>query len=71
MMSPIEYLTTEEVAARVRLSPRTLERMRREGNGPEFSKSGSRAIYSTVAVQRWLEARTFASTSDARRAGVK
>ena len=34
------YLNTEEAAEIVRLSPRTLERLRKEGSGPRYLKPG-------------------------------
>lgn len=60
-----DYLTQEEAAQFTRLSPRTLERMRLTGTGPRYSKAGRRVIYSRRAIEKWLEGRTYKSTSDA------
>lgn len=59
------YLTQEEAAQFTRLSPRTLERMRLTGTGPQYTKAGRRVIYSRRAIEEWLEGRTYKSTSDA------
>ncbi|HEY1891515.1 MAG TPA: DUF3830 family protein [Steroidobacteraceae bacterium] len=39
------YLTNAEAAAVLKLSPRTLEKLRMNGGGPRFRKFGSRVIY--------------------------
>lgn len=59
-----DYLTQAEAAQFTRLSPRTLERMRLTGTGPNYSKAGRRVIYSRRAIEEWLENRTYKSTSD-------
>ena len=46
-------LTTDEVAERLRLHPRTLERWRREGGGPQFMKSGGRILYRKEDVEAY------------------
>lgn len=38
------WLTPEEAGAYIRLSPRTLERLRREGRGPRYEVSGAKKI---------------------------
>ncbi len=62
------YLTTIQAALILTLSPRTLERMRVEGGGPLFYKAGpgkrSRVLYSKSDLIKWLEARSFGSTSE-------
>jgi hypothetical protein len=62
------YLTTAEAAAFVRLSPRTLERLRVQGTGPRFIKAGkgkrARVLYKAADLQEWLEETTFRSTSE-------
>lgn len=62
------YLTTEEAAALVRLSPRTLERMRLTGDGPRFHKVGpgkqSRVLYQREELEAWLTGFAFRSTSE-------
>jgi excisionase family DNA binding protein len=46
-------LTTGELAERLRLHPRTLERWRREGVGPRFMKSGGRIRYRDEDVETY------------------
>ena len=59
------YLTQREVAAHLRLSERTLERHRVAGTGPVFVKLGRRVVYRREDIERWTEARTHQSTSEA------
>ncbi len=65
---PKRYLNSEEAARILRLSARTLERMRVEGSGPKYLKAGrgtrARVLYRPADIEAWLEARTFASTSE-------
>ena len=62
------FLTTIEVAEMLRLSRRTLERMRVEGTGPRYLKAGpgkrSRVLYREADVLSWLERYQFGSTSE-------
>lgn len=62
------YLTTEDAAQLLSLSPRTLERMRVSGGGPQFFKAGpgkrSRVLYAKLDLMKWLQARCFDSTSE-------
>lgn len=61
------FLTTIEVAEMLRISRRTLERMRVEGTGPRYLKVGpgkrSRVLYRVQDVDRWLCSFEFGSTS--------
>ena len=59
------FLTQEEVAKLLRISPRTLERRRCTGGGPKFVKAGRRVLYRLEDVENWATARTFTSTSHA------
>jgi hypothetical protein len=65
---PRRYLNTVEASRILRLSPRTLERMRVEGTGPRYLKAGrgtrARVLYRPTDVDAWLEAQTFQSTSE-------
>ena len=61
---PDALLTTEEAAPRVRLSPRTLERYRVTGGGPEFLKVGRLVFYQRKTLDAWLETKRRRSTSD-------
>ena len=58
------YLTNSEAAAVLRLSPRTLEKLRVNGGGPRFRKFGSRVIYAREDLATWADARVCESTSD-------
>jgi len=64
---PDLYLTTVEAAAFLRLSPRTLERMRVEGNGPPYFKAGpgkrARVLYRQADLITWLTDNSFTATS--------
>ena len=61
---PRVLLTTDEAAAYLRLSPRTLERYRVTGEGPDYMKLGRRVFYEKRALDDWLELRRRRSTSD-------
>ena len=58
------YLTNAEAAAVLRLSPRTLEKLRVNGGGPRFRKFGSRVIYAREDLDAWASERVCESTSD-------
>jgi excisionase family DNA binding protein len=59
-----DYLTQPETAQYLRLSPRTVERMRIEGRGPRFTRAGRRVIYARSGIDSWLAERTYQSTSE-------
>lgn len=59
------FLTPDELAALLAVSPKTIEKWRWSGAGPEFVRLPSRAIrYPASAVEQWLAARVARSTSD-------
>jgi len=58
------YLTCEEAAAFLRLSPRTLEKHRSVGGGPRFRKFGRVIRYTLSDLVAWAEARSFEMTSE-------
>lgn len=58
------YLTNEEAAAYLRLSPRTLEKQRVVGGGPRFRKFGRRVLYAIEDLEIWANARACDMTSD-------
>ena len=62
------YLNSQEAADMLRISIRTLERMRVEGSGPPYLKAGqgtrSRVLYRPADIDAWLNGRTFSSTSE-------
>jgi predicted DNA-binding transcriptional regulator AlpA len=57
-------LSEREAAARVGLSPRTLENYRTSGTGPAFCKLGRRVLYRPADLDAWIAARVRTSTSD-------
>ena len=59
-----DLMTTEEAALYVRLSPRTLERYRVTGEGPQFLKVGRLVFYRRCDLDDWLEKTVRRSTSD-------
>ena len=61
---PSRYLTNEEAANILQLSPRTLEKMRVIGGGPRYRKLGRRVVYSMQDLEAWADARACDSTSD-------
>lgn len=69
------YLTNNEAAEFLRLSPRTLEKQRVIGGGPRFRKFGRRVMYAITDLEAWADARSFEMTSDpeyaARHSGVR
>ena len=59
-----EFLTTDEAAALLRLSPRTLEKLRVLGGGPRFRKFGARVVYALADLRAWADSNTYGMTSD-------
>ncbi len=59
-----EFLTNDEAAAFLRLSPRTLEKQRVLGGGPRFRKFGARVLYAAKDLQAWADSRAYGMTSD-------
>ncbi len=60
----VRYLTNNEAAELLRLSPRTLEKRRMSGGGPPFRKFGRRVLYAVDDLEQWCNARCFDMTSD-------
>src|ERR1700682_6442192 len=58
------YLTNDEAAEFLRLSPRTLEKQRVIGGGPRFRKFGRRVVYAVDDLETWANARSFEMASD-------
>ena len=61
-------LSTSETAERLGVRPQTLRKWRLLGKGPRYVRLGAspqaRVSYSLEAVQEWLDAHTFRSTSE-------
>ena len=58
------YLTNDEAAAFLKLSPRTLEKQRVIGGGPKFRKFGRRVVYAIEDLESWASKRACDTTSD-------
>lgn len=61
---PQRYLTNDEAADYLRLSPRTLEKQRVIGGGPKFRKFGRRVMYAVADLDTWANERSYEATSD-------
>ena len=57
-------LTTHEAASYLRLSARTLERLRVTGTGPKFVRIGKSIRYQPSALEAYIAARVRSSTSE-------
>ena len=64
LASARRYLTNEEAAEFLRLSPRTLEKHRILGTGPRFRKFGRRVLYALADLEAWADARTSSMTGE-------
>jgi excisionase family DNA binding protein len=56
-------LTQREAAGYLRLSERTLERLRVTGTGPVYVKAGRRVLYREADLEAWIASRLMHSTS--------
>ncbi|MCY1270523.1 hypothetical protein D9M68_230290 [compost metagenome] len=61
---PQRYLTNDEAADYLRLSARTLEKLRVIGGGPKFRKFGRRVMYGVADLDTWANERSYEGTSD-------
>lgn len=61
--APVRHLDQSEVARRLKLSPRTLEKWRWEGRGPRYLKLGRRVVYRLADIQAFEAERLRESTS--------
>jgi len=57
------YLRTAEAATFLNLSPRTLEKLRVQGNGPPYFKRGRLCFYTLSDLRSWMEADRRTSTT--------
>jgi hypothetical protein len=60
-----QYLNNDQAAAFLKLSPRTLEKLRVLGTGPRFRKFGRRVVYDTADLVSWSNERVFENTAQA------
>ena len=51
------YLSTRSAAAYLGLSPRTLDRYRVSGGGPDFYRFGGRILYRQADLEHWAAER--------------
>ena len=65
------YVTQAQLAEVLRISERSLARMRSDGIGPIFRKAGRRVLYKMEDVEVWLNSRCFSSTAEAKEAGLR
>jgi excisionase family DNA binding protein len=60
----LRLLTQSEAAKMLRLSERTLERLRLQGGGPKFVKANRSVRYREADLEAWIAARVVSSTSE-------
>jgi len=58
------FLSNDEAADFLRLSLRTLEKLRVVGGGPPFRKFRRRVFYALEDLQKWAACRAFDTTGD-------
>lgn len=63
-MGRLTYLSNQQAAMFLNLSPRTLEKYRVIGGGPIFRKFGRRVVYARTDLEAWAGLRACDSTSD-------
>lgn len=63
---PPRFLRTKEAAEFLGLSPRTLEKHRTYGTGPNYRKLGGRVVYAIDDLEAWAARGAVTSTSDPR-----
>ena len=62
----MDYISTETLATRLELTVACLEKWRREGTGPKWSRLGGAVRYNVCDVERWLTEQANASEREAR-----
>jgi len=65
MLNDTRYLNNDEAANFLKLSPRTLEKLRVLGTGPQFRKFGRRVVYDVADLVTWSNQRIFERTTQA------
>jgi hypothetical protein len=63
MFNDTQYLNNDEAANFLKLSPRTLEKLRVLGTGPQFRKFGRRVVYDVTDLVTWSNQRVFVRTA--------
>jgi predicted DNA-binding transcriptional regulator AlpA len=59
----MQLLTQRDAAKLLKLSERTLERLRVSGTGPRYVKANRSVRYRAEDIERWLASKTVSSTS--------
>jgi excisionase family DNA binding protein len=59
-----QLLDQREAARVLRLSERTLERLRLQGGGPSYVKCGRSVRYRIDDIERWIAQRVVSNTSE-------
>lgn len=54
-MAAVKHLTTEELAERLGIEPRTADDWRVDGRGPKFIRFGRTVRYRVADVEAWEE----------------
>jgi predicted DNA-binding transcriptional regulator AlpA len=62
----MHLLDQREASALLKLSERTLERLRHAGDGPRYSKLGRRILYRQADLETWIASNLRTSTSEVR-----
>jgi predicted DNA-binding transcriptional regulator AlpA len=62
--NPPRFVRTQQAAAFLGLSHRTLEKHRTYGTGPAYRKLGGRVLYALEDLQAWADRGARMSTSD-------
>lgn len=63
-MSSKKILNNRQAAARLGITPSTLDRMRSRGTSPAFFKTGRRVNYLEEAIEQYIAKNSFGSTSE-------
>ncbi len=58
------FLSIDEAALYLRVTPRALEHFRGEGGGPDYRKHGGSIVYHKLDLDRWSAMRRFKSTAE-------
>lgn len=62
-MTDKTFINQKELSERWKISPRTLERWRWLGTGPDYHKISGRVIYRLDGIEAWEKNRSFNCTA--------
>jgi hypothetical protein len=57
-------MNTKELSDYLKISTKTLERMRLNGDGPAYIKVGRRVLYSDLQIETYISERSYQSTAE-------